>query len=75
MQHCDCSENEQELHVLQRVSEENHRLVEDDCRLIRLEYSTKHSAYPHPMVTEMSCSNAASSNETPYAVVPADASH
>ena len=65
---------EQELHVLQRVSEVNHILVEVDCHPIRLEYTTKHSSKFHPMVTEMSCSNAASSNENPYAVVPADAS-
>ena len=68
------AEKEQELHVLQRVSEVNHILVEVDCRPIRLEYATKHSSKFHPMVTEMSCSNAACSNENPYAVVPADAS-
>ena len=68
------AKNEQELQVLQRVSEENHGLVEVDCRLIRLEYTTKYSTNFHPTVTEMSCSNSASSNENPYAVVPADAS-
>ena len=69
------AEKEQELHVLQRVSEVNHILEEVDCHPIRLEYTTKHSSKFHPMVTEMSCSNAASSKENPYAVVPGPSGH
>ena len=82
VQQCDYSDNEQDLQVTRRVRKDNHRLVDDDRRLIRLKYMKKHRMKSHPMVLDIACQSVEFhcavlqlvGAEIPYAVVPADAS-